>query len=309
MKIMYYLCSHDFNCFITVKCIPLNRYFWLLNLIYTTGGISRDDINEQWSKSPLNEINEKQIPESTFHHWKKMIYREWGLQIQYDRARNVYYVDDGDVSGQNKFLNWMMNSISVAEVIRESGELKDRILLESMPSGERWLCTIIECMKNNVTFDMEYKRFDADSGHYMEFKPYCLKTFKQRWYVVGESSDHENQIRVYALDRVSNVIKGTRKFKMPRNFDGKNLFKDLYGVWLGTERKVERVRVRATEWEANYLRTLQLHESQKELGPSSTKGWIEFEWKIKVTPDFIMELRSHGKALQVLEPAWLKGEI
>jgi len=309
MKIMYYLCSHNLNCFITMKCIPLNRYFWLLNLIYTTGGISRDDINEQWSKSPLNEINEKQIPESTFHHWKKMIYREWGLQIQYDRSRNVYYVDDGDLSGQNKFLNWMMNSISVAEVIRESGELKDRILLEPMPSGERWLGIIIDAMKDGKVLDMAYQRFNVSEGHYMVFKPYCLKTFKQRWYVVGESSDHKGEIRVYALDRVKDVAMGDKSFRMPKNFDGEKLFKDLYGVWLGTDRKTERVRMMVTENEANYMRTLPLHHSQRELGPASKKGWIEFELKIKVTYDFIMELRSHGKALQIIEPEWVNGEM
>jgi len=291
-----------------MKTSPTNRYFWLLNLLNTTGGLSKEEIDERWQHSSLNDTKESRIPSATFHYWKENILRDWNVEIRYNRAKDKYFIDKDELSG-NRFFDWMIRSVSVAEVIRNSSQLRDRILLEKMPSGEQWLCTILECMKENVTFEMLYKRFDADQGHYMTFKPYCLKTFELRWYVVGESSDHPGETRVYALDRVYELTKGTERYQMPKNFDGEELFRDLYGVWLGTDRETEQLRFITTDLQANYFRTLPLHHSQRELGPASKKGWVAFELKIKITFDLIMKLRSYGKSLKILEPEWLKGEI
>lgn len=288
-----------------MRNMPLNKYFWLVNLLYSTGGLSRLEIDERWSKCSLNEYQESHIPERSFHHWKTMIARELGLHISYSRHLDKYYIEEGGIDGNNDAFNWMMRSITVAEVIKNSSNLKDRILLEYMPSGEKWLGTIINAMNANKVLEMTYKRFDAKNIDEMKFKPYCLKTFRLRWYVVGESSNHKNEIRVYALDRVLDMQICDKSFRMPKNFNAEELFKDYFGIWLGTDKKTERVRVLVNETESNYLRTLPLHSSQREIGPADKKGWIKFEWKIKVTPDFIMELQSKGDSIKVLEPEWL----
>ncbi len=58
-----------------------NRYFWLMDVIYRSGGISREDINRKWSYSCLNERGEDELPERTFHRYRKAVERLFDVNI------------------------------------------------------------------------------------------------------------------------------------------------------------------------------------------------------------------------------------
>jgi predicted DNA-binding transcriptional regulator YafY len=66
----------------------------------------------------------------------------------------------------------------------------------------------------------------------------------------------------------------------------------------------ESVLLRATPFRANYLRSLPLHHSQKEV--ERTDEYSLFEYWIAPTADFIQELRSFLPDIIVLRPLWLR---
>jgi len=135
--------------------------------------------------------------------------------------------------------------------------------------------------------------------HTFTLAPYCVKMFRQRWYVIGMSSDHPDEVRVYALDRVKRLILTEDRYKMPRGFNAKACFRDYYGIYNGPE-KPERIVLRVTARGANYLRTLPLHTSQRE--KEKTDEYSVFEYRVAPTKDLIRELQAYGTELQVLEP-------
>ncbi|MBR7017728.1 MAG: WYL domain-containing protein [Prevotella sp.] len=57
----------------------------------------------------------------------------------------------------------------------------------------------------------------------------------------------------------------------------------------------------------NYLRTLPLHTSQKEI--EHTDEYTVFTYDIRPTVDFILELMSYTEGLEVLEPIELRNKI
>ena len=57
----------------------------------------------------------------------------------------------------------------------------------------------------------------------------------------------------------------------------------------------------------NYLRTLPLHASQKEL--ASTEEYADFEYNLRPTFDFKQELLAQGDEVVVLEPAEFRQEM
>ena len=67
------------------------------------------------------------------------------------------------------------------------------------------------------------------------------------------------------------------------------------------------VVVRAHNYTPNYLRTLPLHHSQREL--VTTESYTDFSFDIRPTADFIGELLSHGEGLEVLEPLGLRQQL
>jgi predicted DNA-binding transcriptional regulator YafY len=89
-------------------------------------------------------------------------------------------------------------------------------------------------------------------------------------------------------------------FEMPDDFSPQDYFSEYFGV-LTDETPLEHVVIRAYGRTPDYLRTLPLHATQREL--SQTDEYTDFSIDIRPTPDFIGQLLNHADGLEVLEPA------
>lgn len=282
----------------------LQRYVWLINTITQSGGISKDDLDRRWACSSVNDDHEPVYPARTFLRHKEDIAEIFGIEIVYNRKTNLYSIaQTGDVR-TGELRRWLLNSFIVSNTLIESQQLHDRILAEQIPEGQELVPTIIEAMRNNQVLEVEHRRFGQTPQTFM-LEPYCLKVFKQRWYVYGCPSNHPGERRIYALDRVASVQVTPQTFALPEDFDAEAEFANYYGVF--TNREAELVRVRINKVGAPYMRTLPLHHSQKEV--LTTDDYAEFTFWIAPTFDFIQQLRTHGSQLEVLSPEWLRKEM
>jgi predicted DNA-binding transcriptional regulator YafY len=100
--------------------------------------------------------------------------------------------------------SWLLNTFAVNNLINESHKLKQCILFEQIPSGKSILHLIIEAMRDSLSLEMTYQSFWRDTLYTFEIQPYCIKIFKQRWYVIAYSP-YKQQIFIYALDRIKNI--------------------------------------------------------------------------------------------------------
>ena len=137
-------------------------------------------------------------------------------------------------------------------------------------------------------------------------EPYAIKVFKQRWYLLAKT-DQQPQPKVYALDRMEQLEETAEEFEFPKDFDTEAFFAECYGVMCATQCKAEKIVIRAYPPYTNYLRTLPLHHSQKEL--RSTPEYADFEFYLRPTFDFRQELFSQGDEVEVLEPATFREEM
>ena len=135
---------------------------------------------------------------------------------------------------------------------------------------------------------------------------YAIKVFKQRWYVLT-NDDKWEMPAVYALDRIVTLKETDEDFVFPTEFDAETFFKDCYGVLCGTNDKAQKIVLRAYPPYVNYLRTLPLHSSQKEL--DSTPEYADFELYLRPTFDFRQELLCQGDEVEVLEPKAFREEM
>lgn len=281
-----------------------NRYIWLTDIIYSAGQISKEDIDRKWSASALNDKHETRIARTTFQRLRNGIEEVFGLIIDCDRTTNLYYIANRNDIRNSATQQWLLNTFAVTNMVQESRNIQDKILLERMPSDSMYLTPIMEAIRAGKRLQMTYKKFLAAEPHTFRFSPYCLKTFKQRWYVAGVSEEHPDEVRVYGLDRVQNISLTDEAYDIPKSFDAEAFFYNYYGIWHDESIPPETVRIRVTRAGANYLRSLPLHHSQKEL-TGAPDGFVDFEYYIVPTFDFVQELRTHGPDLKVLTPAHL----
>ena len=281
-----------------------NRYIWLVDNIYRAGerGITLDEINRRWRRSQYNETGED-YPERSFHRHKNAIKEMFDIDIVCDKRTGCYAIANAEDIEKGGVRTWLLNTFAVNNLINESHHLKRRILFEEIPSGQRFLTPIIEAMRDGLSIRLTYQSFNSEKPSTFEVHPYCIKVFKQRWYMVGYSPYYKDQ-RIYALDRIEQIEMTETSFKLPKDFDAKAYFIDSFGIIVDKAYAVEQIRICASDMQRNYLRTLPLHATQQEV--ETADSYSVFEFRLRPTYDFMQELRRYGPEIEVLSPAWLR---
>lgn len=282
----------------------LGKYVWLVETIYNAGHITFEEINQKWLD---DDMDEDPIPLRTFHKWRIAAEEMFGLVIDCERKGGYhYYIGNAREVESDGLRSWLLSTISVSNLLLDSQQLKERILLEDIPSGVKYLPMIIEAMKTNYVIRITYQSYWREESNTFDVHPYCVKLFKQRWYMVA-LSPYYNKVLIYSLDRIFDLCKKKEKFKMPKDFEPSEFFQDCYGVIAGTMRKPETVRIKVSAGQANYIRSLSLHASQDEV--ERNDEYSIFTYFLRPEFDFIQELLANGEDVEVLEPLWLRKDI
>ncbi len=285
-----------------------NRYVWLVDTIFRAGKITFEEINELWRRSSLNETGEE-LPLRTFHNHRKAIEQMFDINIECDkRGGYAYYVENSDAAGRTGVCSWLLNTFAVNNLLSENRKLKRRILFEQIPSGQSFLSPIIEAMRDDRAVEITYHAFWRDEPNTFGVLPYCVKLFKQRWYLVAFNEQY-GQIRIYSLDRIKSMRITGRKFSMPADFDPEGFFSPCFGIIHADEMPPETVEIKtATRYNKHkYFRALPLHYSQQEI--ETTPDYSVFSYFVRPTFDLMQELLSHGDEIEVLKPASLCREM
>ncbi|RHJ51743.1 WYL domain-containing protein [Bacteroides sp. AM10-21B] len=281
------------------------RYIWLVETIYSSGRITFEEIADKWKRSSLN--NGTSLVLRTFHNHRAAIEELFGIRILCNRTSgNHYYIDNEYALKTGGMESWLLNTFSVSNAIQETRNLSDRVVLEDIPSGNRFLTSFVEMMKENCRCTIEYQSFNSCQSRMLTISPYCLKLFRRRWYVLALENDSE-ELHIYSLDRMKSVTLSMDTFDYPLDFSPQDYFYNSFGIMHYVAAKPEYVEIKVQGVKRNYIRMLPLHHSQKEL--VLELEYSVFQYYISPTYDFCQELLSHGKEIEVLSPSWFRRQI
>lgn len=277
----------------TTRCV------WLLDTIRRYGRITRHQLEEAWMRSPHSEG--RPLTRRTFCNHRIAAEELFGVSIMCDPKTFEYYIDN-DSQGNQGVTDWLLNSVSLNDVLIDARDITDRIFVENVPSSREYLGSVIAALKSSspVKFDYHpYTRNIPTQGVVVE--PYFLKLFKQRWYVVGRNVD-ENRFKTYSLDRMRNVVVEDYKFEEDTSFDRVNYFRDSYGIVVA-HNDPHKIVLKVEPRQAKYFRALPLHHSQSEM---VSDKYSLFTFRMHLTDDFIAEILSYGPRIEVMEPPELR---
>lgn len=279
------------------------QYIWLIDTIRISRKLSLNRIQTLWIEDDLND--RKPLSRTTFYRIRQEIEDMFGIHIDCDK-QHQYFISNPEILKDKSTQNWLLQTLTVNNVLVDSLSIKDRLVLEEIPEGLEYLQTIIKAIKKNNVLLMTHCSFDRTEEHTFLIEPYCLKAFRQRWYLLGKTTQNE-ELRIFALDRVTELVITEQTFQTDPNFNANSFFKNFFGVFIGKE-KPERVVLRAYGNMAKFLRTLPKHPSQKEIATTDT--YADFEYFLAPSYlDFRQAILKEGHELEVLEPKSLRNEI
>jgi len=283
---------------------PLFReYNWLVQTILRAGTITFAEIKERWDNSPI--AGGRKLSRSTFIRHKEALAENFGICIECDHENGYrYYVKNREVLGENSVQTWMLNTLSVHTLLSDSLQIRDRIILEDIPSANPYLKTMLDAMKGNRKMVIHYRRYESSETRLHHVSPYCLKLFKRCWYVLVKSE--MGNMYILALDRIRQIVMRNENFVMDEDFDAESFFDKCFGVVVG-KRAPEHIVLRAYGNERFRLRDVLMHKSQREIARG--EDYVDFEYYVSLTDDLKAYILSRGPWVQVLSPKGLINDI
>ncbi len=287
------------------------QYIWIINTLGAYRRLTFEQLSAKWQQDGVADGNPLQ--RSSFNRHRDAILDMFGIVIDCDKKTYQYFISNREVLSDDSIERWLFSTLTVHGMLADSAAVKERVVLESAPAGEQYLDTIIRAIKTNHRLLIGYKKFEAE-GYEKVVSPYALKLFRQRWYLLASLDDGNRTkgqtlcevFRIYALDRMTTAQLTDDTFTMPADFSAQAYFAEYFGV-LTNDTPLAHVVVRAHKWMPNYLRTLPLHHSQREL--EATPDYTDFAYDIRPTSDFLGELLRHSDGIEVLEPLELREKM
>ena len=289
----------------------LRALLWIVKLLEKHGALTLKEINEYWCAD--EDLSDGMpIERRTFYNYKNAIADLLKIVIECDqRDDNRYKIvarDDDELS------SWLIKSSTVNEILSNNADLRSRILLEDIPAGQEFLLDIMGAMRTGCKIAFDYKRFPDSQAKAVKGAPYCVKLYHQRWYVLMKewrtllvSHELKEEMHVYSLDRILSMKVTDERFVLDENFDAKEYFRYAFGTRVEKDNPPQRVLLKVTNYQRDYLRTLPLHASQREI--ETLEDYSIFELHVAPTIELTMQILYYGSRVEVLEPAELREEI
>lgn len=290
----------------------LRTCYWIVNVLNRHKALTLKEINERWLKDDAISGG-VEISRRTFYNYIMAISDLLHVVIECDKRDGFRYkiVARED----DEMMRWLTKSFAVNEVLASNADMKQRILLEDVPSGHEYLTLLMEAMRQSRKITFEYQRFEEGVSHQVkEAEPYCVKMYHQRWYVLVKEwrtllVTHEKveEMHIYALDRILSLEICHEGFTMDPLFDAKEFFRYAFGTRVEKDNPPCSVKLRVDSTQAPYLRTLPLHHSQREI--EQTPEYSIFEFNVALTVELYLQILYYGSLVEVLEPEDLRDII
>jgi predicted DNA-binding transcriptional regulator YafY len=251
-----------------------------------------------------------EIGDRTIQRDIEQIRFEFGIEIKYDRDKNGYYIDYENSLNIESFFRFL-EIVNTAELLTESLlESKDFLRYISFDTGGGLkgienLKPLLNAIKDNRKISFTHFNFHTEKSRKYTLKPYLLKEYQNRWYVVGIIGGL-NEFRTFGIDRIENLEIKTETFKTDKKLNPIEMFNKTIGL-VYSEKTPQTIVLSFTPTQGKYVKTLPFHSSQRILIDDEHECRISLE----VVPNYELtqQILKHGETVNVIEPQWLKDEI
>lgn len=164
------------------------------------------------------------VSKRTFQRDLEDIRSIYNIDIQYNFSRKVYFID---FEQQPEVNERILEAFDTFNALNITDRLSNHIHFEKRrPQGTENLYGLLHAIKNQVQINFTYKKYWEDELTERIVEPYALKEFKNRWYVLANDLKG-NQVKSFALDRLTDLEITKRKFQFPNDFNINDHYKSM----------------------------------------------------------------------------------
>jgi len=285
-----------------------SKHLWLLQQL-SEGEITKDGLCRAYRK----DHHWEKLSKSSFKRMKDEIKEKYGIAIISDKKRKPTYSiseEDRKKIRNGKALKWMMTAALIDSDLLTYTNIRQRIILEDIPSVKKFLSSILEAMKLNHLLEVEYKLYNRPEASKHTLVPLRIQLFERRWYLTCKINC---VIQTIPLDCIQTLEILDVTFD-PNQYKGmfvpKEYTKHRYGTathlpFAGL--KEVDIKIKVDGDYADFFRKLPIHSSQKEIEQKAE--YSIFHYRVGPSIEFMQALLHHGPHVEVLEPESVRNKM
>ncbi|MPS74731.1 MAG: WYL domain-containing protein [Chryseobacterium sp.] len=222
------------------------------------------------------------------------------------KGDNRYYIESRPVMEVDEYNQRLIESFQIMNAVNSQPDFAEFVYLENRtPRGIHNFYDLLFAIRNKRIIEFQHFKYKDQSITSRKVHPMALKESKDRWYLIALDTKDE-KLKAFGLDRISELSVSKAGFKLQQRFDLKEHFKNAFGI-MNLEEQPEKIVIRSTKEQAEYLKSSPLHHSQKI--QRETEKSVYFIYDLYPTYDFIQEILSFGNQVKVMEPKSLISKV
>lgn len=284
----------------------LIRYFLIINKL---SGVNKfvpvDELLQYLSGKMKDRGYETSISQRTLQRDFKEIKDLFSIEIK-SRRDYGYFIEYKDNDPDIRYNEILMDFDLITAINPEIRSLGFILPEHHRPKGSDAIPLLINAIKERSRISFDYILYRKDNKIIRPtVNPYFLKESLGLWYLIG--IDDSGKLKYYGIDRIVNPSVLDEKFTADESLDADNLFKYSYGIWDDPDMPVEHIVLSYSQLDGSFIKAKPLHHTQKILVDTQDEFRISVD--LRVTNDFVMELLSRSKSLEVISPLSLRKRI
>jgi predicted DNA-binding transcriptional regulator YafY len=278
----------------------LSRLYFILNKLRSSEA-SKEELMQF-----LTEAN-MPVETATFERDKKTLKDDFGIVLHYNKTERNYTLqelDKGQLAQAIQFLQIHQLSAALNQPRFDRNTSLDFIEFENenQLNGIEYLESLFLATKQHQIIKLKHRRFETPNAITYTLKPYLIKQYQSRWYVVGETN---NTVKTFGIDRIEDLELTGDYFK-PDSKNHKDRFMNCIGVSY-INGKIERVKIAFDISQKEYLDKLPLHHSQSLVEENENN--VEYEYFLVNNFELRQHILKYGHLAKVLFPPSLANAI
>ena len=165
---------------------------------------------------------------------------------------------------------------------------------------------LVKAIRDLHPVEFSYVNYrDGGSEKHFAVLPHYLKESNRRWYLLAYDGA---VMKTFGIDRIRNLeVIADKTFKRNTDIDVSELFRDCYGLWNDPSMPVEDIELRYDALDGRFVKSDPIHHSQRII--ADTPDELRISLHLRITNDFVMELLSRSRSLEVIKPQHLRERV
>ena len=223
------------------------------------------------------------------------------------KGDNRYYIESRPVMEIDEYNQKLLESFQISNALNLHPDFSSFVFFETRkPTGLEHFYDLFFAIRNKRVVTFEHFSYQTRLMTSRKVQSLALKESKNRWYLIAVDTK-DKALKSFGLDRINYLEVSNGKFREKYNLNFKEHFQNSFGVMNLAEQKPERIVLKCSRHQGEYIRSFPLHTSQKSFRETPQHIWFEFF--LHPTYDFMQEVLSFGQEAVILEPACLSEQV